>query len=329
MQAYWIKTTDGQSIVELRDTPKPVPKANQVLVRVRASGLNRGEFIRNNGLQGQSGAAKAVGNEAAGEVEELGADVRGLKLGDRVMGRSPGAFAEYALMDAREAISVPSNLSWEQAAAIPLVFMVVYDMLVAQGHVAADEWLLVTGISSGVGVGALQMAKALGVNVIGTSGSADKLKRLEAYGLDVGLCTRNADFSDAVMRATDGKGVNLVVNAVGGSMFAECVRSMAYEGRFATVGYVDGVLKSEIDIAALHTKRLTLFGVSNKLRSAQQRIALVTGFVADILPMFADGRIKPLIDKVYPFAQLEAAKAYMEANLHVGKIVVAIPGQDA
>ena len=325
MQAYWIKTKDDQSIVELRDTPKPVPKANQVLVRVRASGLNRGEFIRNNGLHGQSGAAKAVGNEAAGEVVELGADVRGLKLGDRVMGRSPGAFAEYALMDAREAIPVPPKLSWEQAAAIPLVFMVVYDMLVAQGHVAADEWLLVTGISSGVGVGALQMAKALSVKVIGTSGSADKLKRLEAHGLDVGVCTRRADFFDAVMRATDGKGVNLVVNAVGGSMFAECIRSMAYEGRFATVGYVDGILKSEIDIAALHTKRLTLFGVSNKLRTAEQRIALVAGFVADILPMFADGRIKPLIDKVYPFSQLEAAKDYMEANLHLGKIVVSIP----
>lgn len=329
MQAYWIKTKDGQSIVELRDTPKPAPKANQVLLRVRASGLNRGEFIRNNGLHDQSGAAKPVGNEAAGEVVELGAGVRGLKLGDRVMGRSPGAFAEYALMDGREAILVPDNLPWEQAAAIPLVFMVVYDMLVAQGHVAADEWLLVTGISSGVGVGALQMAKALGVKVIGTSGSANKLKRLEMHGLDVGVCTRHADFADAVMQATDGKGANLVVNAVGGSMFAECMRSMAYEGRFATVGYVDGVLKSEIDIAALHTKRLTLFGVSNKLRSAEQRIALVAGFVTDILPMFADGRIKPLVDKVYPFDQLEAAKAYMEANLHVGKIVVTVPGQRA
>ena len=241
------------------------------------------------------------------------------------MGRCSGSFAEYALMDAREAIVVPRNLSWEEAACIPLVFCVVHDMLVAQGRLKAGEWLLVTGISAGVGVAALQTGKALGAKVIGTSGSAEKLEKLKKLGLDVGLRTRAGDFCDAVMKATDGKGVNLVVNNVGGSVFPETIRALAYEGRHATVGYVDGVLESEIDLEAVHTKRLTLFGVSNRLRTAEQRAVTVRGFVADILPMIADGRIKPLIDRVYPFSQLPAAKDYMESNAHLGKIAVTIP----
>jgi NADPH:quinone reductase-like Zn-dependent oxidoreductase len=197
-------------------------------------------------------------------------------------------------------------------------------MLVTQGHLQAGEWLLITGVSSGAGVAALQAAKAMGAKVIGTSGSAEKLERLKSLGLDLGLRTRAPDFNAAVMAATGGRGVNLVINTVGGSVFAECVKSMAFEGRLATVGYVDGQLKAEIDIQALHAKRLTLFGVSNKLRSADQRAAGVAPFVADWLPLFADGRIRPLVDRVYPFNELPAAKAHMEANQHLGKLVLRI-----
>jgi NADPH:quinone reductase-like Zn-dependent oxidoreductase len=251
--------------------------------------------------------------------------VTGFKAGERVMGRCSGAFAEYALMDAREAMAIPKRLSWEEAASIPLVFCVVHDMLVAQGKLRAGEWLLVTGISSGVGVAALQTGKALGAKVIGTSGSQEKLDKLKGVGLDLGIRTRGGDFAEGVMKATGGKGVNLVVNNVGGSVFAETIRALAYEGRHATVGYVDGVLKSEIDLEALHTKRLTLFGVSNRLRTAEQRAVTVRGFAADILPFVADGRIKPLVDRVYSFAELPAAKDYMESNAHLGKIAVTVP----
>jgi NADPH:quinone reductase len=194
--------------------------------------------------------------------------------------------------------------------------------MLVQGRLQAGEWLLVTGVSSGVGVAALQAAKAMGARVIGTSGSQEKLERLREQGLDVALATRKADFHDAVMKATDGKGVNLVVNTVGGSVFAECVRCMAFEGRLATVGYVDNVLKAEIDIQALHAKRLTLFGVSNKLRNAEQRAAGVPAFARDWMPHFAARRIEPVIDRVYPFAELPAARAHMEENRHVGKIVI-------
>nr|MDP2190483.1 zinc-binding dehydrogenase [Rhodoferax sp.] len=318
--------TEEQSTLELRDIPQPEPCPQQVLVRLHAASLNRGEFILGHGLHGKPGTAKAIGMEGAGEVVKLGAGVTRLKPGDRVMGRCPGAFSEYAVMGVREAMVMPATLSWEEAASVPLTFLVVYDMLVLQGHLVADEWLLINGVSSGVGVAALQTAKAMGAKVIGTSGSLEKLARLKPLGLDVGLYTRSADFYDAVMQATGGKGVNLVVNTVGGSVFAENIRCMAFEGRLATVGYVDGVLKAEIDIEALHARRLTLFGVSNKQRTAEQRAQSLPGFVADVLPAIAAGRIKPLVDRVFPFEQLAAAKAHMEANQHLGKIVLAMPG---
>ena len=314
MKAYFIEQTQAHTGLELREAPKPAAAAGKLLVRVHAASLNRGEFIRGHGLT-KPGAAKPGGTDGAGEVVDTGA---------RVMGRLPGAFAEYALMDEPDAIPVPANLSWEEAAAVPITFLVVYDMLIAQGHLKSGQWLLVTAVSSGVGVAALQTAKALGARVIGTSGSAEKLAKLKPLGLDVGVQTRGAQFYQPVMDATGGKGVNLDINNVGGSVFAETIRSLAYQGRHATVGYVDGVLKSELDLEALHSKRLTLFGVSNKLRSAAERAQTVQGFKRDWLPLFAAGKLKPLVDRVYEFAELPKAAERMQADAHVGKIVVRI-----
>jgi NADPH:quinone reductase-like Zn-dependent oxidoreductase len=314
VRAYFIHTEGARTRLELREAPMPQPGAGQLLVKIRAASLNRGEFIAGHGLA--KAGAKPAGIEAAGEV---------LGTGARVMGRCPGGFAEYGLMDEREAIPVPDALSWEEAAAAGIAFLTVHDMLIGQGQLKRGEWLLVTGVSSGVGVASLQAAKVLGARVIGTSGSKEKLARLAPLGLDVPLATRKPDFHDAVMQATGGHGADLVVNTVGGSVFAECVRVLAFQGRMATVGYVDGVMKAEMDIEALHARRLRLFGVSNKLRNAEQRIETVRGLIADLLPALADGRIKPLIDRVYAFEDLPAAKAYMESDAHVGKIIVRMP----
>ncbi len=182
-------------------------------------------------------------------------------------------------------------------------------MLWPGGELKAGEWLLVAGATAGVGVASVQLGKLIGAKVIGTSGSAEKLKKLAALGLDVGLQKRNGGFEKDVMDATGGKGVNLVVNNVGGTVFAECVRALAYRGRLATVGYVDGVVKAEMDILALHSKRLKLFGVSNKMRSAAEVAEGVRGFERDVLPAMASGHLKP-------------AKAYMESNAHLGKIIL-------
>jgi NADPH:quinone reductase-like Zn-dependent oxidoreductase len=165
----------------------------------------------------------------------------------------------------------------------------------------------------------------LGAKVIGTSTTAAKLDALKPLGLDVGICTRAADFAPRVLEVTDGKGADLVINAVGGSVFAEDVRCMAFEGRLATVGYVDNQLHADLDIEALHAKRLTLFGVSNKLRSKAQRAAGVPRFIAEVMPHIASGRIRTQVDQVVDFAQLPEAKARMEAGGHVGKIILRLP----
>ncbi|TAM83273.1 MAG: zinc-binding alcohol dehydrogenase [Candidimonas sp.] len=325
MKAFWIAAGNGRTNIALRETAQPVAGEHQVLVRVHAAGLNRGELLHEPVAADQRATpAKPLGSEAAGEIVAVGRGGDQTRIGERVMGRARGAFAPYALMDAREAMTVPANLSWEQAAAIPLVFAVVYDMLVVQGHAAAGEWLLVTGVTSGVGVGSLQLGKVLGMTVMGTSRSAAKLARLRGQGLDLGLSATGPGFADQVLRATNGQGVDLVVNNVGGSVFPECVRALGYEGRLATVGYVDGVFTSEIDLAALHRRRLRLFGVSNKMRRVEQRLALLAGLKADVIPLFASGSIVPLIDSVYPFDELPAAVERMDANQHVGKIVVSV-----
>ncbi len=324
MKSYSLRVEGTQAVLQLGELPRPEPGPGQVLLKMAAAGLNRGEFIPGGLIKG--GASKPAGIEGAGEIVALGQGVSGLQTGQRVMGRCAGAFSEYAVMDAREALPVPPGLSLETAAAVPLNFLVVHDMLVLQGRLKPGEWLLVTGVSSGVGVASLLVAKALGAKVIGTSGSVEKLARLQALGLDVAIHTRAPDFAAAVMQATGEHGADLVVNTVGGSVFAECVRNMAFEGRLATVGYVDHQLTAQIDIQALHVRRLTLFGVSNKMRSAEQRAAGVPAFVRELLPAIADGRIRPLVDRVFPFEQLVAAQAHMENNQHLGKIVLKIAG---
>jgi NADPH:quinone reductase-like Zn-dependent oxidoreductase len=326
MKSYWMHIDDVPNPIELRDVPMPVAGPTQALVKVHAAGLNRGEFIRGHGLHGSQGA-KAIGMEAAGEIVAVGDKVNSMssfKVGDRVMARCGASFSEYALMNVQEMMAVPDSLSWEQAASIPITFLVTYDLLVQQGKLKSNDWLLINGVSSGVGVASLQMGKVLGAKVIGTSGSQTKLNQLMPLGLDLGICSRSADFYATVMSTTEGKGVQLVVNTVGGSVFEESFKCLSFQGRLGTVGYVDGVLHAPLDIEALHAKRLTLFGVSNKMRSPDQRAEPVQGFIKDILPAFAEGKIHACIDSVFEFKDLEGAKARMESNSHVGKIVLKV-----
>jgi NADPH:quinone reductase-like Zn-dependent oxidoreductase len=320
MKAWFIVSGKDATSVELRDVPVPEPRAGELLVKVHAAGLNRGEFIAGHGLSG--GAAKVGGIEAAGEVVKLGEGVKEFKVGDRVMGRAYGAYAEYTIHRIGDAMPAPAKLSWEEAAGAGIAYLTAYDMLWPGGQLKAGEWLLVAGASAGVGVAAVQLGKLIGAKVIGTSGSAEKLKKLAALGLDLGLQNRNGGFEKAVMEATGGNGVDLVVNNVGGTVFAECIRSLGYKGRLATVGYVDGVVKAELDILALHAKRLKLFGVSNKMRSAAEIAEGVRNFSRDVLPSIASGHLRPVIDRVFPFAELPQAKAHMEAAGHLGKIIL-------
>ena len=275
---------------DVRDVQRPVVTAGHALVRVRASSLNRAEFRRLHTLRirsGQTPEARTGGGDAAGEVVEIGRDVSGIKPGDRVMGRCGGGFAEFALLDAREVMPAPERLSWQEAACVPIVFVVVHDALFVSGQLRAGETVLVTAAPSGVGVATLLLAKFLGANVIGTSRSADKLERLKAHGLDGGVVTGSEGFGEAISRVIGDDGVDMVVDNIGADVLAPCLNALAVGGRFVTIGRMSGVTKGELDVDRLAERRLHLYGVSNRLRTAAQRAESAKRFAADLCRRWA------------------------------------------
>jgi len=318
MNSCWIQfETQGTSFV-FRDVPVPQPQAGEIVVRVRAASLNRGELLARSAHY-KADALRSAGGDAAGEVHAVGEGVTAWAPGDHVMGRGQGCFAEYAALRAEQVVPMPERLSWEQAA-----YVTASEMLFPHGQLKAGETLLVTGASSGVGVACIGTGKAIGAKVIATSRSADKLAKLDAMGVDFGIESTDGIFADKVLEATDGKGANLGINLVGGSILPELVRSLANKGRLAIVGYLDGTTKGTLDLAAVHANRLHVFGVSNARMSPADRAEAMRGFARDVLPMITGGRIVPLVDKVFPFEELPAAKAYVESDAQVGKVVVRI-----
>ena len=323
--AIMVPGADGGSW-DVRDVQRPVVTPGHVLIRVHASSLNRAEFRRLHTLRTRPGQpapeARTGGGDAAGEVVETGAGVSGIKPGDRVMGRCVGGFAEYALLDAREVMPAPDRLSWEEAACIPIVFVVVHDALFVSGQLSAGETLLVTAAPSGVGVAALLLGKYLGAKVIGTSRAAEKLERLKAHGLDVGVVTGADGFGEAVSRVIGEQGVDMVVDNIGADVLGPCLKTLAVGGRFVTIGRMSGATKAEFDVDLLAERRLHLYGVSNRLRTPAQRAESAKRFVTDLMPAFSDGRIRPVIDRSFQLDHIAAAGAYLEADQHVGKVVI-------
>jgi NADPH2:quinone reductase len=313
---------------DIREVQRPTVPPGHVLLRVHASSINRAEFRRLHNLRTQPGRPapeeRVGGGDAAGEIAGLGQGVTGFKLGDRVMGRCAGGFAEYALLDAREVMPAPASLSWEEAACVPVVFVVVHDALFVSGQLRAGETLLVTAIPSGVGVAALALGKYLGARVIGTSRSAAKLDKLKAHGLDLGIVTGSDGFGAALAPAIGEKGVDMIVDNIGADILASCIEALAVGGRYVTIGRMSGVLKGELDVDRLAEHRLHLYGVSNRLRNAAQRAKSMRRFVADLMPALSEGKIRPIIDRSFPLADLALAQAHVEADRHVGKVVIRI-----
>jgi NADPH:quinone reductase-like Zn-dependent oxidoreductase len=321
MKSYYIKSVNGKTVFEPREVPVPQPKAGEILVKVRAASLNRGEILASISLH-RADVPHPAGGDCAGEVQAVGEGVTAFKPGDRVLGRARGSFAEFVSMSVQQATLVPQRLTWEQAATVPISSITAYEAICGYGKLKSGETLLVVGAASGVGVVGVQIGKFLGAKVIGVSRSAAKLEKLKGVGLDVGIVASGGGFADKVLEATGGQGVNLSLNLIGGSVFPDLVRSAANQGRIAIIGYLDNQHHAEIDLETVHGKRLQIFGVSNTLLSPAQRAEAMRGFIRDLLPGYADGRITPVIDKVFPFDELLAAKAYVESNAQLGKVVV-------
>ena len=328
MQAAIMVPGAGGGVWDIREVQRPAITAGHILVRVRASSVNRAEMRAVRNLRREPGnpapAERLGGGDAAGEIVETGSGVAGFKPGDRVMGRCSGGFAEYALIDAREAMPAPERLSWEEAACVPIVFVVVHDALYASAQLRAGETVLVTAASSGVGVATLLLGKLIGAKVIGTSRSADKIEKLKGYGLDAGVVTGSDGFAAAIGRVIGEDGVDMIVDNIGGDVFPACLDALAVGGRFVTIGRMSGVQKGELDLDRLALRRLHLYGVSNRLRKPAQRAQSTKRFVADLMPALQNGSLRPIVERTFALTEIADAQAHLEADRHVGKLVIRI-----
>jgi len=310
--------TGGQVRVEEVDAPTIAP--GKVLVAVKASGVNRGEILAMRAKR--SGEGVGAGIEFAGVVEAVGEGVSDWRSGDRVMGHGPGGHAETILTSPGSLMRCPERLTWTEAAAFPNVFITAHDALVTNAEFAAGESVLVNAASSGIGVAAIQIASALGASVvIGVSRGAGKLAALEKFGMTDGINSFVVDLADTVKLATAGRGVDIIIDSVGGSVLGDNMRALAVQGRLVGVGRLGGP-NAEIDLDLLALNRLKLIGVTFRTRSEAERLACIAACARDLLPLLAAGRISPCVDRVFPMSGVADAYAYMETNSHIGKIVL-------
>jgi putative PIG3 family NAD(P)H quinone oxidoreductase len=325
MKAVYIKEFGGPENLEIRDVPDlPKPSGTQVLVRVRASALNRADLLQRMGkYPPPPGYSPNIpGLEFAGEVAEIGEQVDHFKPGDRVFAITGGeAQAEYVLIDERLLAKIPDNLSFVEAAAVPEVFITASDAIFTLGDLKEYESLLVHAVGSGVGLAALQLAKANGAKVFGTSRTQDKLDAAAQFGLDVPILTEKPEFSEIVLRETDGHGVDVVLDLVGAAYFRENLASLAKKGRLILIGTQSGS-RAEFDLGIALTKRLSIIGTVLRARPFEEKVQINQRFIEDVIPLLAAGKVRPNVDKVFPVAEIRAAHEYMQSNASFGKIVI-------
>ncbi|MBV1798280.1 zinc-binding dehydrogenase [Siccirubricoccus sp. G192] len=315
-----------ESGVQVQNVPQPQPKPNEVLVRVRAAGLNRADLgVAAGHAHGRMGGPGTVlGLEFAGEIAELGADVpRHLKPGDRVMCSGNGGYAEYAVADWGRVTPVPANnMSWEQAATFPVALQTMHDAVVTNGRLTAGESILIQGASSGVGLMGMQIAKLMGAKlVLGSSTNAGRRAKLKDYGCDIAIDTGDAAWPDRVLEATDGKGVELIVDQVSASVANGNLRACAILGRIVNVGRLGGS-RGEFDYDLHAMRRISYIGVTFRTRSLEEVREINRRMRADLWAAVEAGRLRLPLDRTFPLEEAVAALAHMKANQHFGKIVL-------
>ncbi|MGP1676673.1 MAG: zinc-binding dehydrogenase [Burkholderiales bacterium] len=310
--------------VEIRAVPAPVPGRNHVLVRVRACGLNRADLgVAAGHMHGSiGGPGTIVGMEFAGEVVEVGAEVNAVKPGERVMCSGAGAFAELAVADWGRATPIPANMGFEQAATLPVALQTMHNALVTAGRLAAGESVLIQGASSGVGLMALQIAKHMGAAlVIGSSTNAMRREKLKQFGADLAIDTTDPAWPDAVLAATEGKGVHLIIDQVSASVANANMKAARVLGRIVNVGRLGGA-KGEFDYDLHALKRIDYIGVTFRTRSIEEVREINRRMRADLWGAIEAETLRLPLDRSFPLAEAAAALAHMRANAHFGKIVL-------
>jgi NADPH:quinone reductase len=315
----------GEKGLEIREVTRPEPKPNEVLVRVRAAGLNRAELAIAAGHRHGSagGTGTIVGLEWSGEVAAVGAEVRGIKACDRVMCSGSGGYAEYAVCDWGRVSPIPANnMTFPQAATLPVALQTMHDALVTNGRLASGESVLIQGASSGVGLMGLQIAKLKGARlVVGTSTDAARRARLKEFGADLALDSKDVSWPEAVAQATAGKGVDLIVDQVSASVANQNMKAAAIRGRIVNVGRLGGT-KGEFDFDLHALKRIDYIGVTFRTRSLEEVREIVRRMRADLWQAVEAGTLHLPIDRTFPLDEAATAQAHMRANAHFGKIVL-------
>jgi putative PIG3 family NAD(P)H quinone oxidoreductase len=314
-----------ETVLRIGSAPDPAPGPGELGLRVAATGVNRADLLQRQGLYPPpKGAAPNHGLECAGTVEALGAGVTGWKVGDRAMALLPGGgYAERVAVHAGCALPVPERLSLEEAAAVPEVFLTAFLNLFELGGLAPGGRALVHGGGSGVGTAAIQLAKAAGAWVAVTAGSDEKCARCRALGADLAVNYRAGSFADPVREATDGRGVDVVLDSIGAPYLAGNLAALGLGGRLVLIGLMGGA-RGEIDLGALLVRRLSVIGSTLRTRPAEEKAAIVAGFAERFGADLAAGRIHPIVDRVLPLARVAEAHRAMKASEHFGKIVLQV-----
>jgi NADPH:quinone reductase len=317
----------GESGVELRELPKPVPAPNEVLIRVCASSLNRADLLIAAGHQhGRVGGVGArLGLECAGEVEAVGGEVEGIRAGDRVMGSAPGGHAEYVVTDRGRVHRIPANnMTYAQAACLPVALQTMHNAVVTAGRLRRGEALLISGASAGVGLMGMQIGKLMGASpVMGTSTHAGRRARLEEFGCDLALDSTDPSWPAAVKQATGGRGADLIVDLVSGSLVNQNLEAAALLGRIVNVGRLGGMTgEFNFDLHAL--KRIDYVGVTFRTRTPQEVREIIRLMRADLWPAVEAGKLALPIDRTFPLEEIAEALSVMRANEHFGKIVMTV-----
>jgi len=317
----------GEAGVEIRDVAKPEPAPNEVLIRVRATSLNRADLIIASGLKhGRVGGAGArLGLECAGEVAAVGSEVADIKPGDRVMGSAPGSYAEYVATDCGRVHRIPANnMTYAQAACLPVALQTMHNAVVTAGRLKAGEALLIAGASAGVGLMGMQIGKLMGAApVMGTSTHAGRRARLKDYGCDLALDSSDPNWPAAVQEATGGKGADLIVDLVSGGMVSQNLEAAALAGRIVNVGRLGG-MKGEFNFDLHALKRIEYIGVTFRTRTPQEVREVVRLMRADLWGAVEAGTLSLPIDRTFPLDEIVQALAVMRANQHFGKIVITV-----
>jgi NADPH:quinone reductase len=310
---------------EVRKVDVPTTGAAQVLIRVRAAGLNRADLYMLEGSYSPSSKTSNVftaGLELAGEVVAFGDGVQSVNVGDRVAAAGLGAFAGYAVQDARHVIAMPDSLSWTDTAALPVGLATEHDALVTQGGFAPGKSVLIAGATTAIGLIAVQMARALGASMVAaTTTSEDKKAALTGAGADIVINTKSDNLAEVILAATNGTGVDIVLDHVGGQLFADSLAATRLGGTVINIGRLAGP-QSTIDLNVLSFRRLRVLGTTFSVRTPDELASVCSALKPEILPAVADGRIRPVVDRVFEFADAIKAAEYLRSNQAVGKIVL-------